>query len=550
MAKFLNKKQRVIDFKLTPYGKYKLSLGRFHPSYYAFYDGEILYDSKYAQSGSSPFSAAPEPQQNIHDRIKKNTTYLSSLLAFEELELSVPPSPLVEESVGDVMARVGARAANPLDPMDESEASAIEEMLGAVATEESDGSKTLRYFSIDLGETTRQDIPKPDIYRFGQPIGDSKFDGPTQQNVPAWKLALLQGTISSSSPINKLHHEERTPQLNTKIVYKKRIQEYLNLPDKFDPSSASEVLSTTPMFAGDTVISLIRDDLLAYVEEANTELLTENFDIKVYKIEDVPPVDAIGEIFINAQASNSECVASGSVISINDGLQSKTFKFINSGDTAPQTGIPVTRLGRTATGKCKKNAQNLVNAIRDSGLNVEVLYTPHGEGETPLYQYIKILNKNERTSHLYTNHAIAVTGSSDPSGPAGPFTKGGNLVKGFVSGAAKQELLHPKKFARVNPQIVDGFMMYPTKADTQMFGEDDPLTLTTSSVEYYFDILTDAQVDQKQACRGAQLFNKDSYYIDLEFECENEEVCADDENLFYDIYGEAIGAEDIEICED
>ena len=74
MAKFINKKQQVMDFRLTPYGKYKLSLGRFRPKYYAFYDGEILYDSKYAQSGSSPFTAAPEPQQNIHDRIKNKTS--------------------------------------------------------------------------------------------------------------------------------------------------------------------------------------------------------------------------------------------------------------------------------------------------------------------------------------------------------------------------------------------------------------------------------------------------------------------------------------------
>jgi hypothetical protein len=546
MAKFINKKQQVMDFQLTPYGKYKLSLGRFRPSYYAFYDGEVLYDSKYAQSGSKPFTAVTEPQQNIHDRIKKDTSYLTSLVAFEELELSVPPSPLVEETIDDVMARIDARAENPLDPMDPDEADRIEVMLGGVRIHE--GNQNLKYFSIDLGEAPRQDIPKPDIYRFGQPIGDSRFDGPTQQSVPAWKLALLQGTISSSSPINKLHHEERIPQLNTKVIYKKRIQEYLNLSDRFDPSTASEVLSTTPLFAGDTVISLIRDDLLAYMEEANTELLTENFDISVYKIEDVPPQNAIGEIFINSKSSNSSCVKSGSVISINDGVQSKTFKFTNTGDTAPVTGIQVIRLNRTAAGKCRTNAYNIVNAINDSGLNVEVIYDEHYRPND--YQYIKILNKNERTSHLYTNNAIAVTGSSDPSGPAGPFTDGGNLVKGFVSGAAKQELLHPKKFARVDPQIVDGFMMYPTKADTHMFGSDDPLTLTTSSVEYYFDILTDTQVDQKQACRGAQLFNKDSYYIDLEFECENEEVCADDERTFYDIYGEAISAADIEICED
>ena len=52
MAKFLDKKQQVMDFQLTPYGKYKLGIGKFRPTYYAFYDSEVLYDKKYAQSGS------------------------------------------------------------------------------------------------------------------------------------------------------------------------------------------------------------------------------------------------------------------------------------------------------------------------------------------------------------------------------------------------------------------------------------------------------------------------------------------------------------------
>jgi hypothetical protein len=48
MAKFLNKKERVIDFKLTSYGKQRLAAGRFKPSYYAFFDDGIVYDSQYA----------------------------------------------------------------------------------------------------------------------------------------------------------------------------------------------------------------------------------------------------------------------------------------------------------------------------------------------------------------------------------------------------------------------------------------------------------------------------------------------------------------------
>ena len=48
MAKFLNKKEQVIDLKLTSYAKYLLSIGRFKPHSYAFFDDNVLYDKKYA----------------------------------------------------------------------------------------------------------------------------------------------------------------------------------------------------------------------------------------------------------------------------------------------------------------------------------------------------------------------------------------------------------------------------------------------------------------------------------------------------------------------
>ena len=39
---FFNKKEEVIDLQLTQYGKYLLSLGKFKPVYYAFYDDGIV----------------------------------------------------------------------------------------------------------------------------------------------------------------------------------------------------------------------------------------------------------------------------------------------------------------------------------------------------------------------------------------------------------------------------------------------------------------------------------------------------------------------------
>ena len=80
MAKFINKKEQVYDLQLTSYAKYLLSIGRFKPSYYAFFDDNVLYDKKYAFTGSN------EAQNDVDTRIKEETQYLESLVLFRDVE--------------------------------------------------------------------------------------------------------------------------------------------------------------------------------------------------------------------------------------------------------------------------------------------------------------------------------------------------------------------------------------------------------------------------------------------------------------------------------
>ena len=62
---FFNKKEEVIEIKLTSYGKYRLSQGKFKPAYYAFYDDDILYDPSYGHVTTS--SREPYPETRIQD---------------------------------------------------------------------------------------------------------------------------------------------------------------------------------------------------------------------------------------------------------------------------------------------------------------------------------------------------------------------------------------------------------------------------------------------------------------------------------------------------
>ena len=84
MAKFLDKKEQVIDFQLTPYGKHRLSVGQLKPTYYAFFDTGVTYDSQYAGFN--------EVQNKIHERIKTETQFIEGILLFEEAENTTPQS--------------------------------------------------------------------------------------------------------------------------------------------------------------------------------------------------------------------------------------------------------------------------------------------------------------------------------------------------------------------------------------------------------------------------------------------------------------------------
>ena len=77
---FLNKKEDVIDLELTQYGKYLVSQGKFKPTYYAFYDDDIIYDQRYATGGGL------ETQKDIEDRILVDTPTLSAQYLFHSVD--------------------------------------------------------------------------------------------------------------------------------------------------------------------------------------------------------------------------------------------------------------------------------------------------------------------------------------------------------------------------------------------------------------------------------------------------------------------------------
>ncbi len=79
---FSNKKEEVIDFKLTAHGRKLLSKGKLKPVYYAFYDDNIIYDSSRLAGYESKPQLAEKgidaTQNDIQKRIKEDSVYLKT----------------------------------------------------------------------------------------------------------------------------------------------------------------------------------------------------------------------------------------------------------------------------------------------------------------------------------------------------------------------------------------------------------------------------------------------------------------------------------------
>ena len=340
--------------KLTSYGEYLMSIGRYKPYYYAFFDDNITYDNMY--------NNISESQNSINTRIKEETSYLEGLVLFEDINNT--QQKLIQQDLADVVKTTP------------------------------DGTDIIfkqakNYYASDV--TPIQYAPRKDIFRFDQAIGDALLDSKETDTAPAWKVVVLNGRIDSSTTKLEVSRAVTSsiPQVNITVDYKKQIRSSkypTRLSDQVQNNSIRETQDSTTPFADDNFIMLTSQDPIIYVDEVNTELLTENFDI---------------EIFV-------------------------------------------------------------------------------------------------------------VTGSS----------------------------LERKYFENKAPQIIDGLMVRPNPEE---FNPAQQLSKT--AVEYYFDFRPDAQADPEIVCKQLQIYNKSSYYIDLDIDCDTD----DRTDVYNDIYGSEVQPE---ICLD
>ena len=271
--RFLNKKEEIIQIKLTQYGKHLLSKGILEPTYYAFYDDNILYDAEYS-------GVTTEHQNEAHDRIVQNTPQVEAQYIFDS----------VEEQVKKVNAYIR-------DSDEENHTYGLLAELGSEAT-----------------------MPQAAQYHaMTSPLGTSKLDS---DYAPAWNISFLKGQISGSVALMTGSYQNSfIPQINPKpVTYKYRVVEgdmtspsamrdleegsdFIEDPDAHPNQSALEENSSpTGLGLGEFVeqfddgnyLAIYDDSIILQVSEENTDFDKENFEIEIYKVSTQDSENKIG----------------------------------------------------------------------------------------------------------------------------------------------------------------------------------------------------------------------------------------------------------------
>jgi len=251
--KFFDDKEEVLDIQITQFGKYLLSLGKWKPAYYAFFDDNILYDGASAQ--------IEENQNQIEQRIQEDTPQMHTQHVFSGRET-------------DFLRILKSKEDKNLSEVD---------MIKIQSTAEKDYSLTA-------------------------PLGTSDFGS---DKAPQWKIKVLEGHVNKTlSNLTGSFQTLPIPQLDINLSYKiypQSVHDSSQGRDSFGQIDAEEL--GIGIFQDGTFLDVQSQTILIDLEELNVPFDMENFDIQVFEVEedDIPgisqKVPSMNQLFFEKKKS-------------------------------------------------------------------------------------------------------------------------------------------------------------------------------------------------------------------------------------------------------
>lgn len=257
---FLNQKQDVFDIKLTSHGRKLLSQGKLKPTYYAFYDEDIVYDAQATKTQDTS-----EPQNNIEKRIKEETPRIEALYNWTRLsEKDRTELGLVQYQ--ELVCPEGWKFWNCKK--------VAKEEQGVIASYDHDA---------EVGILQN--------YIWQEPLGTAKMG---TQLAPSWDLQALKGNIAGTKAHLKNNRFPTLdiPQIDIETKMITVVQEKMEWKNDI---SAAIAAATAAGHAGEdpivgpfpdgTYIEIKKGEILISLAEENSLYQKENFDVEVFLIE-------------------------------------------------------------------------------------------------------------------------------------------------------------------------------------------------------------------------------------------------------------------------
>lgn len=250
---FKDKKEEVIELRLTSYGKHLLSMGMLKPSYYAFYDDEIIYDSRYCGN--------EEEQNYSEDRILTETPTLGLQTNFTGLETQIEHQ--IEQR----------RSGN-------------------------------------MGQSESIQATKERNYALSAPLGTSS---PASEYNPSWDITVYgqQFKQKFDTKQSQDHATLKIPQMNLgELEYKTYVSDEIHgtirqeLVGHDDDDDLYQV-----EYPNGKVVNIEHAEIILEIDELHTDAMYHNYDIEVFIIDDATGEEVLVPLsFLNIYEENANVV--------------------------------------------------------------------------------------------------------------------------------------------------------------------------------------------------------------------------------------------------
>ena len=341
---FFNRKEEVLDVELTQYGKYLLSIGKFKPSYYAFFDDDIIYDIRYQGLApnnliieGSPVENQKDAQKRIQEtpRVKVQHNFITVDKTHKQVEDKPKKSAakiLGGGGSGTNSSVVGAGGefggyggktlgtSNVVDQLEEAMKESGIDFSDATVIDvvNSDGKVAIAdIFSSDfIPSFPYPEVLKNDYFGTSLPLGTSDYNSIYS---PAWQINFLQGQLKDSINhaggdgdrkfgIKKIPQLEVEVTFNTSVGHNTSVDLDANVVSEATPGSLIEG-TNNHIYPNGRFIKIEEDYILLDIQEINSLIGSEGFELEVFEILYENSLEIHGEylhrkFFINSATAN------------------------------------------------------------------------------------------------------------------------------------------------------------------------------------------------------------------------------------------------------